>query len=277
MQTDAPADAAPTRSAVHPDRAPTSIAGVPRRSWKGPSGGLLAVLAVAVVAGCGGGPPVRELYLEDMEGAPGVDPEFEYLPEYRIRVGDQMRIEFLSDPEPATSASEVIVRPDGRISLRGVDDVLAAGRTPAELDSVLTVRFAQLLVDPQLSIIVETFSREKIYVLGQVQRPREVAMVGPTSVLQAIASAGGFEVGANRNQVVVVRRLGGGRLGAFVVDTEPIMEAKAGAREVSLYAQDVVIVPKTRIAKVGDFVGQYFENLNPALLSAFWVSRIFTE
>jgi protein involved in polysaccharide export with SLBB domain len=102
------------------------------------------------------------------------DPSFEYEQEYRIRVGDEIRIEFLSDIEPSTNASRVVVRPDGRISLRGVDVVLAAGLTPAELDAALTDGFSKILVDPSLSVIIDRFAGEMIYVVGQVKNPREV-------------------------------------------------------------------------------------------------------
>jgi polysaccharide export outer membrane protein len=233
---------------------------------------LFAILVSCVMA-CGG-PPVPPPNLADQSAPVGLDPEFEYTPEYRIRVGDRMRIEFLSDPEPATSASTVIVRPDGRISLRNVDDVLAAGLTPAELDSVLTVRFARLLVDPELSVIVEDFARERIFILGEVARPQEIPLRGPMSLTQALSAAGGLTIKANRNNIVVIRRKAQGGLDAFMVDAEPIMEGQPGAREISLLAQDVVIVPKSGIAKVGDFVSLYFENLNPLLLSIFWANEI---
>jgi polysaccharide export outer membrane protein len=238
---------------------------------------LLLIDLVPLIAGCGPKVRVEELSLEEAAERQPVDTYFEQRPEYRIQVGDRMRIEFLSDPEPSRNASEVTVRPDGRISLRGVDDVQAAGRTPAELDSTLTARFARLLVDPEISVILEDFARETIYVLGEVNRPREIQTVGPMGLLQAIASAGGYKLGANRNDVVIVRRLEGGRIGAFKVDTEPLMEANQDAQGVVLHAQDVVIVPKTNITKVGDFVTQYFEAINPALLTAFWVDRIINE
>jgi polysaccharide export outer membrane protein len=185
-----------------------------------------------------------------------------------------MRIEFLSDPEPATSASTVVVRPDGRISLRNVDDVLAAGLTPAELDAVLTDRFGLLLVDPELSVIVEHFARERIYVLGEVARPREIELAGPMSLAQALASAGGLKKGADRNQIVVIRRQPAGELESFMIDAEPIMEGRADAREISLIAQDVVIVPKSGISKAGEFVSLYFESLTPVLLTMFWINEI---
>jgi polysaccharide export outer membrane protein len=231
-------------------------------------------VGLAVVA-CGG-PNIREL--KPGEPVPAANrefnPAFEYQPEYRIRVGDELRIEFLSDPEPATNASRVVVRPDGRVSLRGVDDVLAAGMTPAQLDSTLTSRFGRLLIDPALSVIVDRFSSERVYVLGEVRSPREIPIAGPISILQAIASAGGFMEGANRKEIVVVRRLGSGQLAGFMVDAERIMSDPVKAQELPLRAQDVVIVPKSAVAKVGEFVSLYFRNLNPSLITVLTIEEI---
>ncbi len=224
-----------------------------------------------------GGPNVRELRpgdpapLSDRE----FDPAFEYEPKYLIRVGDELRVEFLSDNEPATNASRVVVRPDGRISLRGVDDVLAAGRTPAELDSVLTSGFGKLLVDPSLSVIVDTFSSERVYIVGEVRAPREIQLKGPLTLLQGLAAAGGFEVGANREEVVIIRREGKGRLTAFKVNTEAIMQNPEQSQELALRGQDIVIVPKSAVGKVGEFVTLYFRDVaNPALLTLLAIDEI---
>ena len=238
--------------------------------------GLWGALVAGLVAVACGGPNIRELKPGDT--APPANrefnPAFEYQPEYRLRVGDQIRIEFLADPEPATNASRVVVRPDGRISLRGVDDVLAAGLTPAQLDSALSSRFGKLLVDPALSVIVDSFSSERVYVLGEVRSPREVPLTGPISLLQAIAYSGGFAEGANRREIVVVRRLGSGQLAGFKVDVERIMTDPTNSQELALRAQDVVIVPKSRVAKVGEFVSLYFRNFNPALITVLTLEEI---
>jgi len=238
-------------------------------------GRILAVLLAAATA-CGG-PNVRELRPGDPapQADREFDPAFEYEPRYLIRVGDQIRIEFLSDPEPATNASQVIVRPDGRISLRGVDDVLAAGKTPAELDSALTTNFAKLLVDPSLSVIVDRFSSERVYVVGEVRNPREIQLAGPLSLIQGIAAAGGFMVGANREEVVVIRRQGKGRLAAFKVNTDNILNNPEQSQELALRGQDIVIVPKSAVGKVGEFVSLYFRDVaNPLLLTLLAVDEI---
>lgn len=235
-----------------------------------------AALGVGLLALACGGPNIREL--KPGESAPPANrqfnPAFEYQPEYRVRVGDELRIEFLSDPEPATNASRVVVRPDGRISLRGVDDVLAAGSTPAQLDSMLTARFGKLLVDPALSVVVDRFSSERVYVLGEVRNPREIQLAGPISLLQAIASAGGFLASANRKEIVVVRRLGSGQLAGFMVDSQRIMSDPTKAQELALRAQDVVIVPKSKVAKVGEFVALYIRDVNPAFFTVLTLQQI---
>jgi polysaccharide export outer membrane protein len=238
--------------------------------------GLQGVLAFALVTLACGGPTIKELQPGEAPPSDWVfDPTFEYEREYRVRVGDELRIEFLSDVEPATNASRVIVRPDGRISLRGVDDVLAAGLTPAELDAALTEGFSRILVDPSLSVIIDRFSSRRVFVVGAVRNPREIPLVGPITLLKGIAAAGGFVLGANRNDVIVVRQLGGGRMAAFKVDTERIMENPMESVELPLRGQDTVIVPKTRIAKVGEFVQLYFRDIvNPALITVLTIDEL---
>ncbi len=259
--------------AFHRDRG----AGVPThrsRRFRLREAAVLGLVALAC-----GGPNIREL--KPGESAPPANrqfnPAFEYQAEYRIRVGDEIRIEFLSDPEPATNASRVVVRPDGRISLRGVDDVLAAGLTPAELDSSLTVHFGKLLVDPALSVIIDRFASERVYVLGEVRSPREIPLNGPISLLQAVATAGGFNEGANTKEIVVVRRLGSGQLAGFKVDVNRIMSDPVKSQELALRAQDVVIVPKTAVAKVGEFVSLYFRNVNPALITVLTLQEVVQQ
>jgi protein involved in polysaccharide export with SLBB domain len=203
------------------------------------------------------------------------DPAFEYEPQYLIRVGDEIRIEFLSDAEPANSASRVTVRPDGRISMRGVDDVLAAGRTPAQLDSVLTAGFAKILVDPSLSVIVDHFSAEKVFVIGSVRSPREIQLEGPLSLMQGIAAAGGFVEGANRKEVVIIRRQDQGQLAAFRIDTDRILNHPAESRELALRGQDIVYVPRSPVGQVGDFVTLYFHDVvNPLLLTLLSIDEL---
>jgi polysaccharide export outer membrane protein len=242
--------------------------------------GFLGALVLWILGCSCAGPNVKELRPGDPvpQASRKFDPAFEYEPEYLIRVGDEIRIEFLSDAEPSSSASRVIVRPDGRISMRGVDDVLAAGRTPAELDSALTAGFAKILVDPSLSVIVDSFSAEKVYLVGNVRTPREIALVGPLSLLQGIAAAGGFADGANRREVVIIRRQDEGRLAAFKIDTDRILNQPEQSRELALRGQDIVYVPRSAAGQMGDFVTLYFRDVvNPLLLTLLSIDALHAQ
>jgi polysaccharide export outer membrane protein len=250
--------------------------------WKGTpgrSGGLALRCALLIglsVLACSS-PYVKEL--QPGESVTPItwefDPSYEYQTEYRIRVGDEIVIEFFSDPDPAEDASRAIVRPDGRISVRGVDDVLAAGKTPAGLDSVLTAGFAKILVDPALSVIITRFAGERVFVLGEVTSPREIPLSGPLTALQAIAASGGFTVKANRSEVVLVRPLGGGRVAAVKLNIERMLTDPGSGQDLALRGQDVLLVPRSTIGKVGDYVELYFKNINPAFITVLTLSEIY--
>jgi len=86
---------------------------------------------------------------------------------YIIQAGDQLDIKFFYNPELNDS---VTVRPDGKISLQLVDEVQAAGQTPAQLDDFLTEKYAKELRKPVITVIVKSFASQRVYVGGEVNR-----------------------------------------------------------------------------------------------------------
>lgn len=83
--------------------------------------------------------------------------------DYVIYPGDKLEIKFFYNPELNDT---VQVRPDGKISLQLVDDVKAAGMTTTELDKELTEKYSMEFINPTISVIVRSFTGEKIYVGG---------------------------------------------------------------------------------------------------------------
>jgi polysaccharide biosynthesis/export protein len=100
---------------------------------------------------------------------------------------------------------DVPVRPDGMISMPLVNDVRAQGLTPMELREVLTRRFSEFIPNPEVSVIVKEIHSPKASVLGEVVHPGRYDIKGRTTVLDALALAGGLTEFASRSRIVVLR------------------------------------------------------------------------
>lgn len=103
---------------------------------------------------------------------------------------------------------EVVVRPDGMISLPLVQDVQAEGLTSAELADVLYQKLLVYLKEPQVSVIVKQVNAPKVYVLGNVARPGPYPLRSEMSILQALSLAGGFTQFASPRSIKLVRGTG---------------------------------------------------------------------
>ena len=174
---------------------------------------------------------------------------------YAIEAGDSLEIKFRG----ANELNEVVtVRPDGMISLQIVGDVVAAGQPPEVLRRSLMSAYSGELKDPDISVIVRSFSGNSIYVGGEVITPGRVALAGRITTLNAIILAGGFKDTADQRRVVV--RHSDGRCCEYHLKS--VIECKGG-QNIQLQPYDVVYVPKSKIAKVNLFVEQYIDKVVP--------------
>jgi polysaccharide export outer membrane protein len=178
--------------------------------------------------------------------------------DYVIQPGDQLDIKLFYNPE----LNEIVsVRPDGKISLQLIDDVQAAGLTPSELDKFLTKKYAMDLKKPVITIIVRSFTGQRIYVGGEVNRPGLIDLTARMSALQAVFNAGGFRETAKPEGAIIIRRGPGNRPIPILTDLSKVMGGKDGGASFELRANDIVYVPKTFIAKANKFVNQYVQQL----------------
>jgi polysaccharide export outer membrane protein len=99
-----------------------------------------------------------------------------------------------------------------------------------------------------------------VYVLGEVKVPGRFALEGPTSVTQAISLAGSWNVGANLQQIVILRRGDDWRLMATMIDLKGALAGKepCPCGEIWLGDSDVVLVPKSAILRTDDFINLVF-------------------
>jgi polysaccharide biosynthesis/export protein len=141
-----------------------------------------------------------------------------------------------------TLSRVVPVRPDGKISLPLLHDVQAAGLTSMQLRDKISRSLAEFMPNPEVSVIVTDVRSFRVSVMGEVQRPGVLLLKSSTTVLEAIAMAGGFRDFASPSKIVVVRKEGG------QTQKIPFNYNKAirnGETEDNIYLKtgDVIVVP----------------------------------
>jgi polysaccharide export outer membrane protein len=180
-------------------------------------------------------------------------------PSYRLYPGDELDVSAPSAPELNKT---VTVQPDGRIIMPLIEPQMAAGRSVAELEEELSTAYSAVLLRPAVQVVVKA-QPLKVFVGGQVAKPGVYDMPGDIDALRAIVEAGGFGAGARRSQVVIIRR---GHDGRPMMRTVNFDHPSRDTDLVPLRRFDVIYVPRTNLAEVGDFMGQ-FRNALPVQFS----------
>lgn len=126
--------------------------------------------------------------------------------QYRIGPEDMIRV---SVWENIPLSLDVIVRPDGKISIPLIQDITAEGLTAVELGKQIHQKLLMFIKEPQVSVIVLQVNAPKFYVIGSVVRPGTYPLRSETSVLQALSIAGGFTQFASPRGIKVVRNKAG--------------------------------------------------------------------
>lgn len=187
--------------------------------------------------------------------------------EYVIGVGDLLQVVFPYHTN--LTERDVTVRRDGRISLPYVGDQMAAGITPMDLDSLLTVRFGEILRDPNLSVIVTTPAPQKVYVLGNVNVPGKVEFDDELTMLQSVAAAGGFRKGALTAHTILIRRQSITRIVGVEVDLKSVTQGAMLSNDLRLRNYDIVYVPQHAIFTAAEFMQAVGEIVNVPLDAVF--------
>ncbi len=226
---------------------------------------LLGLAAALVLTACGG---TRKEAALAPAAAVGSAPIV-----YRISSGDRLEIKLPYHPELNT---EAWVRPDGKISLPRIGEVRVSGLTTSLLDSALLATYAAKLVRPEIVTIVKSSASQKVYVGGEVQTPRMVAIDGRLTLVAAIFEAGGFKTSARVSEIVVLRSNEEQGHTSFKLDLRETLRGKGQEGNVELQPYDVIYVPKSGIAKANQFMDDFVDGLLPlSSISGFaWVYSI---
>lgn len=160
-------------------------------------------------------------------------------PDYVVGPGDVLVITFWREKD---LSGEAMVRPDGRISLPLLNDVMAAGLTPDQLRESLMKEAQRFVEDTNVTVIVKTINSRWIYITGQVGKPGPYPLVGPTTVLQLIAMAGGVLEYADSDSIVVMRNEGG-KPSNFKFNYKDVVRQRNLQQNILLKPGDTVVVP----------------------------------
>ena len=160
-------------------------------------------------------------------------------PNYSIGASDMLTIDVWKEPEITRT---VPVRSDGKISLPLLNDVQAAGLTPAQLSSAIAERLGKILVNPQVTVIVTQMNSQKIYILGQVTHTGVFPLEPNMTAVQALSNAGGFTAFANLKKIYVLRSEGG-RKEILPVKYKEVLSGRKPDEEVLLKTGDTIVVP----------------------------------
>jgi len=160
-------------------------------------------------------------------------------PNYVIGPQDVIDISVWKEPELSRS---VPVRPDGKISLPLVNDVQAAGLTPAQLGAQITTSLTKYVTNPQVTVIVSQINSQRIYILGEVARAGSYTLLPEMTVLQALSDAGGFTAFANSKKIYVLRQ-DNGKQQKVPFNYKDVVSGKDPSQNITLKPGDTIIVP----------------------------------
>jgi polysaccharide biosynthesis/export protein len=158
------------------------------------------------------------------------------------RIGPSDLLEIVVWREDALTRRDVLVRPDGRLSMPLADDVVAAGQTPMELKEAITKSLERYIAAPKVYVMVNNPRSHSYSVLGNVLKAGEYPLLAAMNVLQGISAAGGFNDWASKDDIVLLRGKGAAQTRTPVKFSE-VVAGKNPMQNIELQPGDIIIVP----------------------------------
>lgn len=165
--------------------------------------------------------------------------------DYLIGPGDTLQIFVWRNPE--VSVEDLVVRPDGKITAPLVEDLVASGKTPAELARAIEKRLELYIRKPIVTVIVGGFSgsyAQQVRVIGEAAEPRAIPYRSGMSLLDVMITVGGLTEFAAGNRAAIIRTVDGQQR-RVPVRVEDLLEGGDITANVSMLPGDVLIVPES--------------------------------
>lgn len=218
---------------------------------------LIILSPFALLAGCSDKPGGPIPYNVSNFGVPDAPEVVPLEAGYRIAPMDTLTVKVFKMPD-LTGDYEVDLA--GNISMPLIGEVRAFDLSTAQLDEALTVRLGEkYLQNPDVSVGIKSSTRRSVTVDGAVKRAGTYPVHGPTTLMQAVAAAGGASEDANIRRVAVFRTIGGARQAA-AFDLQAIRRGEA--KDPPLFPGDIVVVDGSSIKALQKQIFQSFPLLS---------------
>lgn len=159
--------------------------------------------------------------------------------DYRLHAGDSITVSVWKEID---LQRKVMIRPDGKFSFPLAGEVQASGRTADEVRADIEGKLGKFIPEAVVTVIVEDFAGNRIYVIGQVNKPGMFIMNPQLTVLQALSLAGGHTPFAKLDDISIVRGVGANQK-SLPFRYNQVVEGKALQQNIALQSGDVVVVP----------------------------------
>ena len=153
----------------------------------------------------------------------------------------------------------VTVRPDGNVSFPMVGELFVVNKTIFEVNKCLNEMYEQIVPGLHVDLFLEKHSGTQVYVMGEVNESGAYNIKKPISVVEAITLAGSYLPSAKLNSIVVVRKMNA-KMVATIINLEDTLALKKDSTFFYLQPDDIVYVPKSRIAKASE-VANYLADM----------------
>ena len=136
----------------------------------------------------------------------------------------------------------VIVRPDGKVTMPLLGDMQAAGLTPMQLATSITDKLRKYVAEPRVTVVVTQMNSQRFYIMGEVGRGGAFPLQARTTVLQALASAGGFTELADTKKIYVLRKENGKEI-KYPFNYKEVIKGNHREQNIIVKPGDTIVVP----------------------------------
>lgn len=159
--------------------------------------------------------------------------------DYKLHAGDKIQVSVWKEIDLQRL---VVIRPDGKFSFALTGEVQAAGRTPDAIRVDIENRLKKYIPEPVVTVTVEETAGNRIFVIGQVNKPGMFVMNPQLSVLQALSLASGGTPFAKLDNIIIIRGVGASQT-TLPFRYGQVTEGKSLGQNILLESGDVVVVP----------------------------------